>query len=156
MTVNTSTALLLTLPAENGVSNQQRRLKSAPPSTHHMPPSPFPPITTHTQHSAQSTPKNNKPVKPPANIANPSAGSDTATRLSRATLRAAVLHRPLLALKMSTTSLRELPAQRHQQSAAAAQSPPPSTHHMQPPSSPPIIKTHATRNTIYPKKITNL
>jgi hypothetical protein len=39
---------------------------------------------------------------PPANIASPSFGSDAAARYARATLRAAVVHIPLVALKMST------------------------------------------------------
>ncbi len=39
---------------------------------------------------------------PPANIASPSFGSDVAARLYRGTLRAAVVHIPLVALKMST------------------------------------------------------
>ncbi len=41
-------------------------------------------------------------LEPPANIASPSFGSDVAERAYRATLRAAVVHISLVALKMST------------------------------------------------------
>ncbi len=42
---------------------------------------------------------------PPANMANPCSGSDVAARARLATLSAAVVQRPLVASKMSTTSL---------------------------------------------------
>jgi len=48
---------------------------------------------------------------PPANIASPSFGSDVAARQHRATLRAAVVHIPLVALKMSTLLPPTPPAQ---------------------------------------------
>jgi hypothetical protein len=63
-------------------------------SKHHTPP-----ITAINTHYA--------PI-PPANIASPSFGSDVAAKACRATLRAAVLQVPLVALKMSTV-LRAVP-----------------------------------------------
>ena len=52
--------------------------------------------------------------EPPANIASPSFGSEVAARYDRATLRAAVVQTPLVALKMSTVLTATLfaPAQR--------------------------------------------
>jgi hypothetical protein len=88
-------------------------------------PTPLPPSqrTRNTQHNHPRI-TNNKLVVPPANIANPRFGRDVATIRCRATLRTAVIHRPLLALKISTALLL-LAVQRHQQSAAAAQTAPP-------------------------------
>jgi hypothetical protein len=51
-------------------------------------------------------------MKPPANMANPCSGSDVAAMPSLATLRAAVVQRPLVALNMSTALLTPPPAQR--------------------------------------------
>jgi hypothetical protein len=89
--------------------------------------------------------KNHEPFKPkPAKITNPWFGSDSATGSYRGVLRAAVLQRPLIALKMSTASI-PLPAQRHHQSAAAAQPPPHSNQH----------NTHASRYTIVAPQTNN-
>jgi hypothetical protein len=63
--------------------------------------------------------KSHKPVEPPANIANPWFGSEVEVKNFRATLRAAVLHRPVFALNMSTTLLMiPLTAKQHQQAEA--------------------------------------
>ncbi len=77
----------------------------APPTSHPPPRTPTPAITGINTYDAP---------EPPANIASPSFDSDVAARLYRATLRAAVVHTPLLALNMSTvlTALPVLSAQR--------------------------------------------
>ncbi len=76
-------------PAQ-GISNQRRQLKQTSQLASIFPP----PQNNHfnTRYA----------LWPPANIASPSFGSDVAARYTRATLRAAVVHIPLLALKMST------------------------------------------------------
>ena len=73
--------------------------QSAPPSAQHKPPD---------SHLAISTTQNRikyVPLYPPANMAIPWFGSDVAARLPLATLRAAVVQRPLVPSKMSTALL---------------------------------------------------
>ena len=91
-----STVLKLLPPkSAQGISNQQRQQKqtlslATMPLTHEPPPA----INDFNTRNAPP---------PPANIASPSFGSDVAASEFRATLRAAVVHIPLVALKMSTS-----------------------------------------------------
>jgi hypothetical protein len=69
----------------------------------HAPPTP-------TSHHLAIPPTQNKinyipRIRPPANMTNPWLGSDVAARYILPTLRAAVVQRPLVALKISTTLL---------------------------------------------------
>ncbi len=90
---------------------------------------------------------------PPANIASPSFGSDVAARYARATLRAAVVHIPLFALKMSTVlagllaPAQGISIQRRQQmrttKLASMISPPPHT-------TPPAINNFNTCYALWP------
>ncbi len=97
-----STASLLTPPAHAqriSIHLQQLNARFFPRNT--CPPTP----TSH--HLAMPTSQNKIKyvplVKPPANMANPWFGSDVAARAALATLRAAVVHRPLVASKMSNS-----------------------------------------------------
>ena len=74
----------------------------------------FHPTHTHTHTHSHITPnfaisttqyKNYIPVSPPANMANACSGSDVAAISNLATLRVAVVQRPLVALNMSTALL---------------------------------------------------
>jgi hypothetical protein len=104
-----STTALLPLPPVQRISNLHRLLKAL-----HLQPSrillAFSPPKTHNsctkQHQSQN--ESQKPW-PPATMASPWFGSDVAVRFHRATLRAAVVHFPLLALKISTTALLPVP-----------------------------------------------
>jgi hypothetical protein len=108
-----STALLKTNAAQR-ISVHLQRLKARllPPNT--RPPTP----TSHNLPISTTQNKNHKLVSPPANMANPCSGSDVAASAPLATLRAAVVQRPLVASKMSTALLTTLittpppPAQR--------------------------------------------
>jgi hypothetical protein len=95
-TVNISTVSKLPLIPAKRISNQQHQQQQHISPLPHALPLPIrhpPPITDIKTRDAPW---------PPANIASPSFGSDVAARLYRATLRAAVVHTPLVALKMST------------------------------------------------------
>ena len=139
---------------QNGIRKHHRKFKNSasfnPTRIRQAPHAPCHPHDIH--HTPQNQPSNNKKyhtlIQQPANIAKPCFGSDAATREPRASLRAAVLHRPLLALKISTALL-TVPAKRHKRSATQAQPPPPSTQNMLPPHLP-NNKAHATRRTINP------
>jgi hypothetical protein len=72
-----------------------------------------PPPLTNTQQTKQKKKLNsisNNILQPPANIASPRFGSDVAARNHNGSLRAAVLHVPVLALKMSTALNATLPS----------------------------------------------
>jgi hypothetical protein len=106
--------------------------QSAPPSAQHIPPTPISHLAIST---TQNITKCVPPIPPPANMANPWFGSDVAARPALATLRAAVIQRPLLPSKMSATSNRRPPAhaQRisiHLQRLKARNTCPPDTHIM--------------------------
>ena len=105
--------------------------QSAPPSAQHTPPD-----SQITQSpSINNSKQNHTPLSPPANMANPCSGSDVAANSNLATLSAAVVQRPLLASKMSTSlPATLLPAQRiiYQRSSPAPQSAPPSAQHTPP------------------------
>ena len=98
-----STELLTSPPPAQRIGAHLQGLKPRlPPPNTRPPPTPTShnlPISTKTQT------KNHKPVKPPANMANPCLGSDVAASTLLATLSAAVIQRPLLASKMSTELL---------------------------------------------------
>ena len=94
LALNMSTVLTAVLAAAHGISNQRRQHQKT------------------LQLAGILNPKHTLPAingfntyyapPPPAIIASPSFGSDVAARAYRATLRAAVVHIPLVALKMST------------------------------------------------------
>ena len=92
-----STVLTSPLASAQGISNQQRQLKQTSQIASILPPLPHTPKPTIKGFNACYA-----PIKPPANIASPSFRSDVAARYDRLTLRTAVVHIPLLALKMST------------------------------------------------------
>ncbi len=99
-----STALLKTPAHEQCISIHLHHIKARI-----LPRNTCPPIPT-SHHIAVSTTQNkikNVPLVrlPPANMAIPRFGSDVAVRYHLATLRAAVVQRPLVALKMSTALL---------------------------------------------------
>jgi hypothetical protein len=94
-----STALLTPAHAQR-ISAHPQQLK-APPSKQHMPHT----LPHHTVLQYQNKTAYALPAEPPANTANPCSGSDVAERSFLATLSAAVVQRPLVALKMSTALL---------------------------------------------------
>jgi hypothetical protein len=88
------------LPAQaQRISAHLQRLKARllPPNTrpHHTP-----------SHNINNSNKNYIPLYPPANMANPCSGSDVAARKALATLSAAVVQLPLVALNTSTALLK--------------------------------------------------
>ncbi len=91
-----STVLTTPIAPAHGISNQRRQLKQTSQLASIFPPPQNKPPPEINHFNTCYAPW------PPANIASPSFGSDVAARLHRATLRAAVVHIPLLALKMST------------------------------------------------------
>jgi len=99
-----STVLKTPVAPAQGISNQQRQQKQTL-SLATMPPTHAPPPAINDFNTCYAP-------APPANIASPSFGSDVAARWNRATLRAAVVHIPLVALKMSTVFKLSLPAQK--------------------------------------------
>ncbi len=103
-----STALLPTSPPVQRISTHPQRLKARLP-----PPNTRPPAShiTHNLPISTTQYKKHKPMPPPANMANPCSGSEVAASALLATLSAAVVQRPLVASKMSTTLLRPPPAQ---------------------------------------------
>jgi hypothetical protein len=125
-----STVLTVPLPPAQGINNQRRQHKQTL-SLATMPPThkPTPAINDFNKCYAP---------KPPANIASPSFGSDVAARYHRATLRAAVVHIPLLALKMSTVltaaygPARGISNQRRQQKQTASLASMTPTHKLPP------------------------
>ncbi len=131
LALNMSTVLTAALvPAQRNSNQQQRQQHNSPlPNTLPPPQTPPPAITDINTCNA---------LEPPANIASPSFGSDVATSHHRATLRAAVVHTPLVALNMSTvlTAFPLAPAQRtsnqqqqQQQHTSPLPHTPPSPHH---------------------------
>ena len=92
------TAALFTSKQSMSNQRQQHKHTSTHPQILHLPDPTFQPLQ-----STQITEINKYyALMPPANIASPSFGSDVAARHCRATLRAAVLQVPFVALKMST------------------------------------------------------
>ncbi len=130
-----STAELLTPPAcAHRISIHLQHIKARL-----LPRNTSPPPTPTSRHLAISTTQNKKKyvpiVWPPANMANPWFGSDVAAREPLTTLRAAVVQRPLVELKMSTALLKLLSAHAHRISTSkrasfhATQAPPRLPHH---------------------------
>jgi hypothetical protein len=105
-----SEALLVPYPPAQRISAHLQRLKPRLPPLNTRPPGPT--TTSHNLPISTTQTKNHKPVPPPANMANPCSGSDVAASALLATLSAAVVQRPLVALKMSTALLPPPPAQR--------------------------------------------
>jgi hypothetical protein len=109
--------------------------QSAPHSTQHMPPASH--ITPSCNINDSKKKMTYVPLYPPANMANPWFGSDVAAcHAALATLRAAVVQRPLVASKMSTTLLKALPVHvqrisihfQHQSEPLFTQHKPPDSH----------------------------
>jgi hypothetical protein len=99
-----STASRKPLDTAQRISAHLQRLKARlpPPNTR----TPDSNITQSPNVNNSKQKNNHKPVpNPPANMANPCSGSDVADREALATLSAAVVQRPLVALKMSTALL---------------------------------------------------
>ncbi len=86
------------LAAAQGISNQRRQLKHTSRLASILPPPPHAPSPAINNFNTCCAPT------PPAKGARPSIGSDVTAKYVRAMLRAAVVHIPRVALKMSTAS----------------------------------------------------